>query len=70
MGLVYKIYWLVIKYIPYLKVMYYTKQTQNPVTWKFIIWQKIIGLNRKAYWPMHFTSIVGDAGGDGVLRRD
>ena len=60
MGLVYKIYWLVIKYIPYLKVMYYTKQTQNPVTWKFIIWQKIIGLNRKAYWPMHFTSIVGD----------
>lgn len=44
--------------LPVLNVMYYTRGTQNPVTWRYIFWQKILGFNRKAYWPVHFTSVV------------
>lgn len=35
-----------------------TSGTQTPVTLKMWIYQKIIGLNKEAYWPVHFTSIV------------
>ena len=38
---------------------YKTIQTQTPITLKYIFWQKILGFNKKVYWPVHFTSIVG-----------
>jgi len=38
---------------------YKTLGTQTPITLKYICWQKILGFNRKTYWPVHFTSIVG-----------
>ena len=38
---------------------YETLGTQTPITLKYIFWQKILGFNRKAYWSVHFTSIIG-----------
>lgn len=38
-----------------------TKGTQTPITYSLIFFQKILGFNRKAYWPVHFTSIVTGA---------
>jgi acetyltransferase-like isoleucine patch superfamily enzyme len=52
--------WSIIRFTPGLSVMYYTRGTQNPVTLKHLFWQKILGFNRKAYWPMHFTSIANN----------
>lgn len=53
-----EIIWQIIRRLPGLGAMYYTRGTQNPVTLKFLFWQKILRFNSKAYWPMHFTSIV------------
>jgi acetyltransferase-like isoleucine patch superfamily enzyme len=36
-----------------------TRGTQAPVTWSMWFIQKVVGVNREAYWPMHFTSRVG-----------
>lgn len=50
-------------YFLFLKIFcntcYETLQTAAPITLKLLFWQKILGFNRKAYWPMHFTSHVG-----------
>ena len=35
-----------------------TRSTQTPVTFRMWAYQKILGLNRGAYWPVHFTSTV------------
>lgn len=37
-----------------------TKNTQTPIRFKFWFMQRVLGFNRKAYWPMHFTSEVGN----------
>ena len=39
-----------------------TRHTQSPVTFTIWFFQKIIGINRKAYWPVHFTRRRGGAG--------
>lgn len=52
------IYWCVIKYIPGLNVIYYTRNTQTPITISYIFFQKILRINSQSYWPMHFTSKV------------
>jgi len=36
-----------------------TRDTQAPVTVAGWFLQKIVGINREAYWPTHFTSKVG-----------
>lgn len=43
---------------PYFRFFKETAGTQTPIS--FLIWykQKIIGYNRSAYWPVHFTSLV------------
>lgn len=38
-----------------------TKGSQAPVTLPTWFIQKVLGVNREAYWPMHFTSRVGCA---------
>ncbi len=48
----------IISVLPFLNVISKTRGTQTPINHTHFIWQKIIGLNRKAYWPVHFTSIV------------
>ena len=42
------------------KIIAQTKDSQTPV--RFGIWfmQRIVGINRKAYWPTHFTSNIGE----------
>lgn len=52
------IYFFIIKRTPVLKVIFYTRSTQTPVTLKILFFQKILGFNRSAYWPMHYTSTV------------
>jgi len=39
-------------------ICYKTRGTSAPITLKTIFFQKILGFNRSAYWPMHFTSYV------------
>ncbi len=55
-----KVYLYVFENIPFLSIFHKTYNTQTPI--KFSMWfvQKILGFNRSAYWPMHFTSQVGN----------
>jgi len=39
--------------------IYGTKNSQSPVTFKIWFIQKVLGFNRKAYWPVHHTSVIG-----------
>lgn len=43
---------------PPFKIVNLTKQTQTPITLRIMFMQKILGFNRKAYWPVYFTSKV------------
>ena len=35
-----------------------TRETQTPIRVSMWFMQKVLGFNRTAYWPVHFTSIV------------
>ena len=48
----------IIRGIPYFHFIEGTRNSQNPCLFRYWFWQKCIGLNRKAYWPVHFTSKV------------
>lgn len=52
--------YFVYEMITLVKIMVQTKSSQTPV--KFHLWfmQRIVGINRKAYWPTHFTSNIGN----------
>ena len=39
-------------------ICYKTRGTGGQITLKILFLQKILGFNRSAYWPMHFTSHV------------
>lgn len=55
------IYLLVSRLVPFFgRTVYETASTRTPIRWKHIFFQKILGFNRKAYWPVHFTSIIGN----------
>lgn len=60
LALVKKSIWRIIRFFPFTRFFYETRETQTPI--KFGMWfmQKVIGYNKQAYWPMHFTSIVGN----------
>ena len=47
-----------LSFIPLIKAQYETRGTQTPVKLSNWFVQKVIGINRKAYWPVHFTSLV------------
>ncbi len=38
-----------------------TRSTQTPVRWRHWFLQKLVGINREAYWPMDHTSVVRGA---------
>jgi len=40
------------------KRMLETSYSQTPVKFKMWFYQRVLGFNKEAYWPMHFTSIV------------
>jgi acetyltransferase-like isoleucine patch superfamily enzyme len=44
--------------IPPLNIIKQTADTQTPVTFRILMLQKILGFNKKAYWPVHFTSKI------------
>jgi acetyltransferase-like isoleucine patch superfamily enzyme len=52
--------WWMIRHYPPLAPIYYTRETQTPVTWQLWFWQKIIGYNRSVYWPVHHSSLIGN----------
>lgn len=56
-----KAFWGIIRIFPFTRVFYETRETQTPVRFGMWFLQKVIGFNKDAYWPMHFTSIVGNA---------
>lgn len=56
--LVKSLYFFILRTIPFLRPIYYTIGYENAVTLKTLFFQKVLGFNRKAYWPMHFTSLV------------
>lgn len=37
-----------------------TSGTAAPITFKTYFFQKILGFNRKVYWPTHFTSVIAN----------
>ncbi|WP_346267728.1 acyltransferase [Sporosarcina sp. E16_3] len=51
----------VMKYIPYIKSIHETRTTAAPITLRTFFFQKVIGINRRAYWPTHFTSMISRA---------
>lgn len=53
---------IITKSIPYFKFIYETTDYQNHVNFEFWFKQKVLNLggNRKAYWPVHWTSQVYD----------
>lgn len=51
--------WLIIK-LPYFKFIAGTQNANDPINLGIWFRQKVLGYNRSAYWPVHFTSkIVG-----------
>lgn len=46
--------------VPFLRPIHETYSTQTPITISMWFMQKVIGFNRQAYWPMHFTSQLGN----------
>lgn len=57
-SLIKRFAWWTIRHYPPLAPIYYTRGTQTPITWRLWFWQKILGFNRKVYWPVHHSSIV------------
>ena len=39
-------------------ICYQTRNTSAPITLKNLFWQKVLGINRNAYWPVHYTSMI------------
>lgn len=51
--------WLALtKNISFLRPFYETKDTEAFINIRLWFIQKVLGVNRKAYWPMHYTSTV------------
>lgn len=54
----FRFWWTVVKIVPFLRPLYETRSTQTPITIRIWFLQKVLGFNRHAYWPCHFTSTV------------
>lgn len=48
----------IISIFPIGKIIIETAASQTPVTFKIWWFQKVLGFNKKAYWPVHFTSKI------------
>jgi len=54
--LIRKLYLFILRII--CPICYKTRNTAAPITLKALFFQKVLRINGKAYWPMHFTSTV------------
>jgi len=51
--------WIIMtKNIWFLRIFYNTRDSEAIVTFRTWFFQKVLGFNRKAYWPVHFTSTI------------
>ena len=48
----------VLRLLPIARVIQETATSQTPVTWRMWWKQKVLGYNKEAYWPVHFSSRV------------
>lgn len=48
----------VLQVIPYFRFLHETRDYQSPCTFKLWFFQKVLGFNRKAYWPCHHGSTI------------
>lgn len=53
--------WKILSLIPIFRKIKETKGTQTPITFSLWFNQKVLGINRSAYWPVHRTSLVQGA---------
>ena len=44
--------------LPYFHFLRGTSKNPHPITFRIWFFQKVLGFNKNAYWPMHFTSKV------------
>jgi acetyltransferase-like isoleucine patch superfamily enzyme len=54
----YYIWKFLIKHVWFLRLFYETDGTEAYVTFKTWFYQKVIGFNRRAYWPVHYRSTI------------
>ncbi|HEX2723676.1 MAG TPA: acyltransferase, partial [Gemmatimonadaceae bacterium] len=50
--------YLAARHLPWFRFVRETEESQNPRTFRIWFFQKVLGFNRGAYWPVHFTSKV------------
>ena len=55
------LFFFVVTRIPYFHFLKGTEGSQNPCLFHYWFWQKVLGLNRTAYWPVHFTSKINQS---------
>jgi acetyltransferase-like isoleucine patch superfamily enzyme len=53
-------YWALLRANPWTRPIWETRTTQTPIRPGMWFAQKVLGFNKGAYWPVHFTSYVGD----------
>ncbi len=51
-------FWFFLEFLPLFKKIKETRSTQTPVTFSMWFYQKVLGNNKKAYWPVHRTSLI------------
>jgi acetyltransferase-like isoleucine patch superfamily enzyme len=49
---------LLIRNLPFLRPVYQTRHHENPIRIRMWFFQKVLGFNRYAYWPCHFSSEI------------
>jgi acetyltransferase-like isoleucine patch superfamily enzyme len=50
----------ILRILPFARRIIDTRYYQTPITLRYWFVQKILGFNRGAYWPVHFTSVVNN----------
>ncbi len=53
--------WFIARTVPPFRPIYETRGTATPITVTVWFYQKVLGINRDAYWPVHFTSLINGA---------
>ncbi len=52
------VFWFTMRIIPFTRAVYYTRGNESGITFANWFYQKVLGINRSCYWPVHFTSTV------------
>ena len=55
------LFFFVVTRIPYFHFLKGTQGSPNPCLFRYWFWQNFLGLNRTAYWTVHFTSKINQS---------